>query len=336
MTETAEMRETYFASAISDALREAMAEDESVVVLGEDVEISTIGCTKGLVEIFGPERVRNSPISEATVVGACVGAAATGLRPVLDLMFSSFFYVAMDQVANQAARLRYMSGGQVDLPLVYFAGTGPSGSAAAQHSENPHPILMHLSGIKVVFPSTPADAKGLLLSSVRDPNPVIYLLDLVLAGKKGMVPEGPHTVPLGTADVKRYGSDVTVIAIGSAVSQALEVAEELENEGISVEVVDPRTLVPFDWTTVVVSARRTGRVVVVDPARRTCGAAAEIATGLTERAWDGLSAPPRRVTWEDVPIPFSPSLEAAVTIRNEAIRDEILACVGRRPTATVG
>ncbi|KAA0274939.1 MAG: alpha-ketoacid dehydrogenase subunit beta [Acidobacteria bacterium] len=334
MTTTAAAPETYFANAIASSLREAMTEDERVVVLGEDVEISTIGCTKGLVEVFGQERVRNSPISEATVVGACVGAAATGLRPVMDLMFSSFFYVAMDQVANQAARLRYMSGGQVDLPLVYFAGTGPSGSAAAQHSENPHPMLMHLSGIKVVFPSNPADAKGLLLSSIRDPNPVVYLLDLVLAGSKGPVPEGPHAVPLGTADVTRDGSDVTVVAIGSAVGQSIEVAEELDGEGISVEVVDPRTLVPFDWTAVSESARRTGRVVVVDPARRTCGAAAEIVTGLTERLWDALAAPPRRVTWEDVPIPFSPPLEEAVTIRREAIRDAILASVERGSAAS--
>jgi len=333
MTTTTSVPETYFANAIASSLREAMTEDETVVVLGEDVEISTIGCTKGLVEVFGQERVRNSPISEATVVGACVGAAATGLRPVMDLMFSSFFYVAMDQVANQAARLRYMSGGQVDLPLVYFAGTGPSGSAAAQHSENPHPMLMHLSGIKVVFPSSPADAKGLLLSSIRDPNPVVYLLDLVLAGMKGPVPDGPHAVPLGAADVKREGSDVTVVAIGSGVGQAIEVADELDGEGISVEVIDPRTLVPFDWTTVSDSVRRTGRAVVVDPARRTCGAAAEIVTGLTERLWDALDAPPRRVTWEDVPIPFSPPLEEAVTIRGEAIRDAVLASVGRGSAA---
>lgn len=329
MSQVASEPQTYFANAIADSLREAMAEDESVVILGEDVEISTIGCTKGLVEIYGKERVRNSPISEATVVGACVGAAATGLRPVLDLMFSSFFYVAMDQVANQAARLRYMSGGQVDLPLVYFAGTGPSGSAAAQHSENPHPILMHLSGIKVVVPSNPADAKGLLLSSVRDPNPVVYLMDLVLAGQKGPVPEGPHAVPLGEADVKREGSDVTVVAIGSAVGQAISVADALEDEGVSVEVVDPRTLVPFDWSTVVDSASRTGRVVVVDPARRTCGAAAEIAMGITERVPDALKTHPRRVTWEDVPIPFSPPLEEAVTIRDDEIRAQVLACAGR-------
>jgi acetoin:2,6-dichlorophenolindophenol oxidoreductase subunit beta len=320
------VEDTYFANAIAAALAEAMEEDPLVVVLGEDVEISTIGCTKGLVERFGKTRVRNSPISEATVVGSCVGAAATGLRPFMDLMFSSFVYVAMDQVANQAARLRYMSGGQVDLPLVLFAGTGPSGSAAAQHSENPHPILMHLAGIKVVFPSTPSDAKGLLLQSIRDPNPVVYLMDLMLAGKKGPVAQSPYTIPLGRGEVKRQGSDVTVVALASAVGQALEVADALEaEEGVSAEVIDPRTLVPFDWDQVSESVRRTGRLVVADPARRTCGAAAEIVTRVCELCWSDLKAPPRRVTWEDVPIPFSPPLEAAVTVRSAAIREAILA-----------
>lgn len=321
--------EMYFANAIAAALREAMEEDESVVVLGEDVEISTIGCTKGLVDVFGRNRVRNSPISEATVVGSCVGAAASGLRPFMDLMFSSFFYVAMDQLANQAARLRYMSGGQVDLPLVYFAGTGPSGSAAAQHSENPHPTLMQMSGLKVVFPSSPADAKGLLLASIRDPNPVVYLMDLMLAGKKGAVPSEPYAIALGKGEVKRSGSDVSLVAIGSAVGQSLQVADELErDDGISVEVIDPRTLVPFDWELVFSAVRSTGRLVVVDPARRTCGAASEIITRVTQTCWAELRSAPERVTWEDVPIPFSPALEAAVTVQPSGIRAAIQAAVG--------
>lgn len=321
--------QTYMTTAIARALRTAMAADDTVIVLGEDVELSTIGCTKGLVEEFGSERVRNSPISEATVVGACVGAAASGLRPVMDLMFSSFFYVALDQVANQAARLRYMSGGQVDLPLVYFAGTGPSGSAAAQHSENPHPLLMHLSGIKVVFPSTPGDAAGLLVASIEDPNPTAFLLDLMLAGAKGPVPETIEPLPLGVAERRREGEDVTVVAIGSAVGTALEVAAELEGDGVSVEVIDPRTLVPFDWAAVTDSVDRTGRLVVVDPARRTCGAAAEIVSRVVEACWPRLKAVPRRVTWEDVPIPFSPVLEEAVTVRKDDLRAAIHAAVGK-------
>jgi pyruvate/2-oxoglutarate/acetoin dehydrogenase E1 component len=321
------MREIYFVNAIAEALDQAMAEDERVIVLGEDVDRSTIGATKGLIEKYGGNRVRNTPISEATFVGACVGAAASGLRPFVDLMFSSFFYVALDQVANQAARLRYMSGGQVELPLVYFAGTGPSGSAAAQHSENPHPILMHLSGLKVVFPSTPADAKGLLIASIRDPNPVVFLLDLMLAGEKGPVSEDAYEIELGMATVRRRGTDVTVVALGSLVQKALDVAEELEVEGISAEVIDPRTLVPLDWDSVLDSVRRTGRIVIADPARRTCGAAAEIAAVVAERCWDHLRVPPMRVTWEDVPVPFSPVLEEAMTVSAAGIRDAIVATV---------
>jgi acetoin:2,6-dichlorophenolindophenol oxidoreductase subunit beta len=329
------MRETYFVSAIAEALDQAMAEDERVIVLGEDVDRSTIGATKGLIEKYGANRVRNTPISEATFVGAAVGAAASGLRPFVDLMFSSFFYVALDQVGNQAARLRYMSGGQVELPLVYFAGTGPSGSAAAQHSENPHPILMHLSGLKVAFPSTPADARGLLLASIRDPNPVVFLLDLMLAGQKGPISEEPYEIPLGSAAVCREGTDVTVVALGSLVPKSLAVAEELEAEGVSVEVIDPRTLVPFDWEAVLASVRKTGRIVVADPARRTCGAAAEIAAVVAERCWDDLRAPPKRVTWDDVPVPFSPVLEEAMTVSPGNMRSAVLAAVGGERGATV-
>jgi pyruvate/2-oxoglutarate/acetoin dehydrogenase E1 component len=329
------MRETYFVNAIAEALDQAMAEDERVIVLGEDVDRSTIGATKGLIEKYGANRVRNTPISEATFVGAAVGAAASGLKPFVDLMFSSFFYVALDQVGNQAARLRYMSGGQVELPLVYFAGTGPSGSAAAQHSENPHPILMHLSGLKVAFPSTPADAKGLLTASIRDPNPVVFLLDLMLAGEKGPISEEPYEIPLGSATVCREGADVTVVALGSLVPKSLSVAEELEAEGVSVEVIDPRTLVPFDWEAVLASVRKTGRLVVADPARRTCGAAAEIAAVVAERCWDDLRGPPMRVTWADVPVPFSPVLEEAMTVSPGDIRRAVLAAVGGERGATV-
>jgi len=317
------MTAMYFANAIARGLAEAMAEDESVVVIGEDVELSTMGATKGLVEKFGKRRVRNSPISEATVVGSCVGAAACGLRPVMDLMFSSFFYVALDQVANQAARLPYMSGGQICLPLVLFTGTGPSGSAAAQHSENPHPLLMSLSGIKVVFPSTPADARALLIESIRDPDPVVFLLDLMLAGSRGEVPDTQDQIRLGQGLIRRQGNDMTVVAIGSAVPQAVEVADELDKTGISVEVIDPRTLVPFDWPLVFESVRRTGRLVVADPARRTCGAAAEIAARVVENCWTDLRAAPSRVTWEDTPIPFSPVLERAVTVSAGKIRTAI-------------
>lgn len=322
------MTDDYFIRAMQAGIREAMAEDESVVVIGEDVDRSIIGATRGLIDEFGPTRVRNTPISEATFVGACIGAAAVGLKPVVDLMVGSFFYVSMDQVANQAAKLPYMSGGQVQLPIVYFTATGPSGSAAAQHSENPHPMLMNVGGLKIVMPSCPADAKGLMLSAIRDPNPVVYFQDFVLGGTKGPVPDGPYTVPIGVADVKRQGDDVTVVAIGALVNRALAVADQLAERGISVEVVDPRTLVPLDTETILASVRKTGRLVVCDNARMTCSAASEIVAMVCERAHAALKAAPRRVAWENVPVPFSPALEARVLVSDDDIRDAIESVVG--------
>ena len=318
-------RREYFIKAMQEGLRDAMREDETVVVIGEDVDRSIIGATRGLIGEFGERRVRNTPISEATFVGACVGAAAVGLRPVVDLMVGSFFYVAMDQVANQAAKLRYMSGGQVELPIVYFTMSGPSGAAAAQHSENPHPMLMNVAGLKIVMPSTPYDAKGLMVTAVRDPNPVVYFQDAVLGGTKGEVPEEPYAIPFGVADVKRTGTDVTVVAIGALVPKALKVAKALEAQGVSVEVVDPRTLVPLDRDTICESVAKTGRLVVCDNARLTCGAASEIASMVAERAFSSLKSAPRRVAWEDVPVPFSPVLEKRVLVDEDRIRTAVLA-----------
>ncbi len=322
------MSDQYFIRAMQEGIREAMAEDERVVVIGEDVDRSIIGATRGLIDEFGPMRVRNTPISEATFVGACIGAAAVGLKPVVDLMVGSFFYVSMDQVANQAAKLPYMSGGQVQLPIVYFTATGPSGSAAAQHSENPHPMLMNVGGLKIVMPSCPADAKGLMLAAIRDPDPVVYFQDFVLGGTKGPVPDGPYTVPIGVADVKREGTDVTVVAIGALVNRALAVAEDLAGHGVSVEVVDPRTLVPLDTETILASVRKTGRLVVCDNARMTCSAASEIVAMVSERAHDALQAAPRRVAWENVPVPFSPVLEQRVLVSDDDIRDAIESTLG--------
>jgi pyruvate dehydrogenase E1 component beta subunit len=317
-------RRTYFINAMQEGLHAAMSEDETVVVIGEDVDRSIIGATRGLIADFGEQRIRNTPISEATFVGACVGAAAVGLRPVVDLMVGSFFYVAMDQLADQAAKLRYMSGGQVDLPIVYFTATGPSGSGAAQHSENPHPMLMNVAGLKIVMPSTPYDAKGLMLSAVRDPNPVVFFQDFVLGGTKGHVPEEPYAIPLGVADVKRQGTDVTVVAIGALVPRALKVAAQLEKEGVSVEVVDPRSLVPLDMDTILTSVSKTGRLVVCDNARMTCSAASEIVARVVEASFSQLVAPPQRVAWEDFPVPFSPPLEKRILVGDDDIRAAIL------------
>ena len=324
------MANAYFMQAMNQALRAAMEEDETVIVLGEDVDRGVFGVTRGLIDRFGANRIRKTPISEATFVGAAVGAAAAGLRPFAHVMFSSFFYVAMDQVANQAARLRYMSGGQVELPIVYFAGTGPSGSAAAQHSENPHSILMHTAGLKVVMPSTPYDAKGLMIASIRDPNPVVFLADLRLARRREPVPRDAYEIPLGVADIKRSGEDVTVVALASLVHVAVDVADKLEAEGVSVEVIDPRSLVPLDWDTIVSSVRKTGRLVVADPARRLCGMAAEIIAGVTERAWESLRSQPRRVTWPDIPVPFSPALEKVLDIGADDIDQAVRATLADR------
>jgi pyruvate/2-oxoglutarate/acetoin dehydrogenase E1 component len=319
----------YFTRAVSEALSGAMREDETVVVLGEDVDRSVSGATRGLVEEFGPERIRNSPISEATIAGACVGAAMTGLRPIGDLMYGSFFYVAMDQIVNQAARWQYMSGGQVSLPIVFMASMGASSSSAAQHSESPHPMLINATGLKVVTPSTPYDAKGLMLAAIRDPNPVVYLRDAVLGGTRGPVPEELYEVPLGVGDIKREGTDVTVVAVASAVRHALAVADELAASGVSVEVIDPRTLVPLDIELILSSVARTGRLVVCDNARLSCSAGRDIAAQVAERAWSDLKAAPRVVANADVPVPFASALERAVLVSGEQIRAAVLTTLDR-------
>ena len=318
------MGDSYLVTAMRDGLAEAMREDPAVVLFGEDADRSVMGSTRGLIDEFGPARVRNIPLSEATIVGCGVGAAAAGLRPVIDLMVSSFFYITMDQLANQAAKLRYMSGGQVQLPVVYFAATGGAGSAAAQHSESPHPTFIQQAGLKVVMPSTPSDAKGLMLAAVRDPNPVVYLQEASLGGTRGPVPEGPFDVPLGKATVRREGADVTVVAVGRTVRVALAVAEELDGEGVSVEVIDPRTLYPWDADTVMESVARTGRLVVLDTARQSCGFAAEvIATACTE-AFGSLTAAPVRVTTPDVPMPFAPQLENHLAVDEHKVKAAVL------------
>lgn len=318
--------DTYFIAAMRDGIADGMREDDSVVLFGEDADRSVMGSTKGLVEEFGRTRVRNMPLSEATMVGLGVGAAASGLRPVIDLMVSSFFYMTMDQLANQAAKLRYMSGGQVELPIVYFAATGESSSSAAQHSESPHPTFMQQAGLKVVLPSTPADARGLMLSAIRDPNPVVYLQEASLGGVKGPVEDDPDAVavPLGVAEVKRSGTDVTLVAMGASVRHAMKVADELEQQGVaSVEVLDPRTLFPLDRDAIVESVRRTGRLVVADPARLTCGAAAEVVATAATAAFDAFKSAPARVTTPDVPMPFSPALEQHVVVTQQRIEDAV-------------
>lgn len=321
------MTDTYLVTAMRDGIADAMREDPTVVLFGEDADRSVMGSTRGLVDEFGTKRIWNMPLSEATIAGLGVGAAAAGIRPVIDLMVSSFFYITMDQLANQAAKLRYMSGGQVDLPIVYFAATGGAGSAAAQHSESPHPMFMQQAGLKVVMPSNPADARGLMLAAIRDENPVIYLQEASLGGMRGAVPDEPTEVPLSKATICRSGTDVTVVAVGRTVRMALTVAEELESEGISVEVIDPRTLFPWDKEAVLESVGNTGRLVVLDTARQTCGFAAEvIATACTE-IFDSLRSSPARVCPPDVPMPFAPQLENHIIVDADKIKAAIIGSV---------
>jgi pyruvate dehydrogenase E1 component beta subunit len=300
-----------FAQAINEALAEELRRDATVFIVGEDVaEAGTpFKVLSGLVEEFGPERVLDSPISEAGITGLGVGAAMTGMRPVVDIMFGDFLTLVMDQLANQAAKTHYMSGGRLKVPLTLRTTMGATRRSAAQHSQSLHAWVAHVPGLKVVLPSTPADAKGLLKTAIRDDNPVVFIEDKMDYAIKGEVPDGVFTVPLGVADVKREGEDVTIVATSSMVRVALAAAEQLEADGISAEVVDPRTLVPLDRNTLVRSAQKTGRAIVVDEGHRTHGVSAELAAVIAEDAFWSLDAPVRRVAALDVPVPFSPPLE---------------------------
>jgi pyruvate dehydrogenase E1 component beta subunit len=308
------VREISFSDAIREALAEEMRRDPRIVLLGEDVaEAGTpFKVVKGLVEEFGKERIIDTPISEAGFTGLAVGAAMTGLRPVVDIMFGDFMTLVMDQVVNQAAKIHYMSGGRWKVPLVIRATMGATRRSAAQHSQSLHAWPSHIPGLKVVVPSTPYDAKGLLKSAIRDDNPVVVFEDKISYAKvKGPVPEGDYTIPLGVADVKREGRDITLVATSSMVQVALGAATMLEEIGISAEVVDPRTMWPLDEKTLVESARKTSRALVIDEGYFRYGVTGEIASVIAEGAFYDLDGPVRRIGARHVPIPFSPPLEDA-------------------------
>jgi pyruvate dehydrogenase E1 component beta subunit len=310
-TGTDEVREITFAQAINEALTEEMRRDERVFVLGEDVaEAGTpFKVLSGLVREFGPERVIDSPISEAGITGLGVGAAMTGMRPVVDIMFGDFLALAMDQVANQAAKVHYMSGGKLKVPLVVRTTLGATRRSAAQHSQSLHAWPSHVPGLKVATPATPYDAKGLLKAAIRDDNPVVFFEDKMMYQTKGPVPSDEYVLPLGVADVKREGSDVTIVATSSMVYVALAAADLLEADGISAEVVDPRTTFPLDRETLVESAKKTTRAIVVDEGYERYGVTAELAAVIADGAFYHLDAPVKRMGAMDVPIPFSPVLE---------------------------
>ena len=302
------MRELTYTEAIIEAFQEEMRKDDKVFHI-----CGGLGPLSSLIPEFGESRVRVCPISEEAYVGASIGAAGSGFRPIVSPGLMTFAFTAMDQIVNQMAKIHYMFGGQAPFPIVFRASTGGGRSGAAQHSQSPHPMFMNLAGLKLVMPSTPYDAKGLMKSAIRDNSPVVFFEDqmLHLRGVKGPVPDGEYTIPLGTADVKRQGSDVSVVAISKMVPEALAAAEEMEGEGVSVEVVDPRTLVPMDKTAIRASVQKTGRLVVVDEACITCSAAAEVTAMVTEdrHTFQALKAPPKRVCAPDVPIPYSPVME---------------------------
>jgi pyruvate dehydrogenase E1 component beta subunit len=304
-------REISLAQAVNEALAEELRRDSTVFVLGEDVaEAGTpFKVLSGLVEEFGPERVLDSPISEAGITGIGLGAAMTGMRPVVDIMFGDFMTLVMDQLANQAAKIHYMSGGRLKAPLTVRTTLGATRRSAAQHSQSLHAWVAHVPGLKVAIPATPYDAKGLLKTAIRDDNPTVVFEVKMMFATRGPVPEDEYTLPFGVADVKREGEDLTLVATSSMVYVALEAAELLAAEGVSVEVVDPRTLVPLDRETLVASARKTGRAIVVDEGHRSYGASAELAAVIAEGAFYDLDAPVLRAAAMDVPVPFSPVLE---------------------------
>ena len=306
------MPELTFAQAVKEALAEELRRDPTVFVIGEDVaEAGTpFKVLSGLVEEFGPERVLDSPISEPGITGLGVGAAMTGMRPVVDIMFGDFLTLVMDQLANQAAKAHYMSGGKLKVPLTLRTTMGATRRSAAQHSQSLQAWVAHVPGLKVALPATPADAKGLMKSAIRDDNPVVVIEDKMDYTVKGEVPDDEDfTIPLGVAEVKREGEDVTIVATSSMIRVAFAAAEQLEADGISVEIVDPRTIAPLDGDTLVRSAEKTGRAIVVDEGHRSYGVTAEIASVIADRAFYSLDAPVKRLGALDVPVPFSPTLE---------------------------
>lgn len=316
-------REITFGQAVHEALAEEMRRDPRVFIIGEDVaEAGTaFKVLSGLVKEFGTERVIDSPISEAGITGITVGAAMTGMRPVVDIMFGDFITLTMDQMANQAAKIHYMSGGKLKVPMVMRTTLGATRRSAAQHSQSLHAWFSHIPGLKVVLPSTPYDAKGLLKSAIRDNSPVVFFEDKMMYQLKGPVPEEEYTLPLGVADIKQVGKDITLVATSSMVQVSLRAAQLLEPFGISAEVVDVRTTAPLDKGTLIDSAKKTGRAIVIDEGYERYGVTAEMASVIADGAFYYLDAPVKRLGAMDVPVPFSPVLEDQTVPTAEAVAE---------------
>lgn len=324
------MPEITYAEAIRSALWEEMKQDERVFIIGEDIGVygGAFGVTTGMLQEFGEKRIIETPISEPSIIGAAIGAALLGMRPVAEIMFMDFILLTLDQIGNQAAKMHYMFGGKATVPLVIRMPSGSGTGAAAQHSQSLETLLMHLPGLKVVTPSTPYDVKGLLKTAIHDPNPVCFVEHKLLYKMKGEVPEEDYRIPFGVADIKRTGKDLTIVTNGVMVHKSLAVANRLEAEGIDVEIIDPRTMVPLDTETIITSVMKTGKLLVVHEACETAGWAGEImAIVSSSRAFDYLDAPMRRLTGKNVPIPYNRVLEAAAVPQEEDIEREIRAIV---------
>lgn len=301
-----------YTQATTEALIEEMERDPRIIVFGEDVEAGIMGDTAGLLDRFGPRRVRNTPICEATLTGMAVGAAASGYHVVLHMMFGNFIYTGMDAIANQMAKMRLMTGGQLSLPITILATYGGGRSTAAQHADCPHPLLMNLGGVNVLMPACPADAKGLLKTALRTSNPSFYLQAGGRGAEQGEVPDEDYLVPFGQASILRQGRDVTLVAIGTMVKHAQRAVRVLEERHVDVELIDPRTVVPLDEPAIIRSVRKTGRLLVIDEARDRCSAASHICAVVSEACFDDLKGPPRRLTVPNVALPFAPDAELAL------------------------
>ena len=315
------MRELTYADALREALREEMLRDPNVILLGEEIGVfnGVYKVTRGLLDEFGPERVRDTPISEAAIAGAAVGLALGGMKPVAEIMYMDFLPICMDQLSTQAAKMRFMSGGQLHVPMVLRTQYSLGRQHGSQHSQFTPAWFLQVPGIKIVMPSNPHDAKGLLKSSIRDPNPVLFVESGLLYRTKGPVPEDEYLVPLGEAEVKRKGDDVTIVGVSRQVGEALTAATKLEEKGISAEVIDIRTLQPLDLTTIVESVKRTSRLVIASDDVKTGGVGAEISASVSEKAFGFLDQPIFRVACPDTPIPFSPPLEQSYMPNSDSI-----------------
>jgi len=320
------MREIFYLDAINEALSQAMTEDERVFLIGEDIGVygGAFGVTLGLLEKFGPDRVIDTPISEPAIVGIGAGSATTGQRPVVEIMFSDFLLMTLDQLANQAAKMRYMFGGKAKVPMVIRTTGGGGTGAAAQHSQSIESVLLHFPGLKIAIPSNPYDAKGLLISAIKDENPVIVIEHKLLYKKvKGPVPEEMYSVEFGKANVIKEGRDVTVVATSYMVQKLLGIVDKIQAEGIDMEIIDPRTIKPLDIDTIVASVKKTGRAVLIEEACYTGGFTSFLASEISLRAFDWLDAPVQRITGLDAPIPYSVVLENEVIPSEERIIDGI-------------